>query len=48
MSDSQSISHNSEVFFKVERMSYDEECTRFKEDQCEGDQESLEVLNTFQ
>lgn len=48
MSGSQNISHNCGAFFKEERMSSDEECTILKDEQCEGDQESLDVLNTFQ
>lgn len=49
MSGLQSISHDSGVFnYKEERMSSEEECTILKEEQFEGDLESLEPFNTFQ
>lgn len=50
MSGLQSISHDSGVLFnyKEERMSSEEECTIFKEEQLEGDLESSNPFNTFQ
>lgn len=50
MSGLQSILHDSGVLlnYKEEIMLSEEECTIFKEEQFEGDLESLEPFNTFQ